>query len=128
MRKWIAFQLGLPDKFKGISYSNITQFYDSLVSTVSYHSLYFEPNPDHIQMTCKDLQRFQSIMRGLRKCHTHCCSTVLLMIPPRAGAARHDRLQRWQLGRHHRRQTLKTASKFTSQIKLNCKSSPSFFS
>lgn len=34
--KWTAFQLGLQDEFKGIRYSNITQFYDSLVTTVSY--------------------------------------------------------------------------------------------
>lgn len=36
MRKWTTFQLGLPDEFQGIRYSNITQFYASLVTTVPY--------------------------------------------------------------------------------------------
>lgn len=39
-----------------------------------------------------------------------------------------DRLQRWQLGRYHRRQTSANYQQIHQPDKTDCKSSPSFFS
>lgn len=62
LRKWTAFQLELPDKFKGIRYSNLTECYKEISFLPLLYLiilLYFKPDPNHIEMTFWDLQWFQ---------------------------------------------------------------------
>lgn len=86
-------------------------------------------------MTCKDLQRFRSAMRGseplaLALCLIGRARTTLprSSAPSRARAARQDQLQRWQLGRHHSRQGL-TSQNHQQSLQpdtTDCRACPGF--